>query len=66
MLKITKTKGTKLTHKSGTLVSLNEKGFLIRDDEGDEFITLELIKEYFLDKEIKLTIEEVSKEVLEV
>lgn len=66
MLKITKTKGTKLTHKPGTLISLTEKGFIIQGDEGDEIITFELIKGYFLDKEVKITIEEVFKEVLEV
>lgn len=66
MLKITKTKGTKLTHKSGTLKDLSEKGFLIQSDDGDEFITLDLIRDYFLDKEVKITIEEVFKEVLEV
>jgi hypothetical protein len=66
MLKITTMKGTKLTHKAGTLEEINENGFLINADEGNEYITLDLIKEHFLGKEVRITIEEISKEVLEV
>jgi hypothetical protein len=67
MLKITTTKGTKLTHKPATLVQLTDKGFFIRaEDEGDELISFELIKEYFLNKEVKITIEEITRDTIEV
>lgn len=67
MLTVTTTKGTKLTHKKTvTLDEVSEKGFLISNDEGNEYITLDLIKELFLGKEIKFTIEEISREIVEV
>ena len=67
MLKITTTKGKKLAlQKPGTLEDVNEKGFLIMWDEGNEFITLDLIREHFLGKEVKITFEEVFKEVIEL
>lgn len=66
MLTITTTKGTKLTHKAGILEEVSEKGFLIKGDEGDEYITQDLIIEYFLGKKVKITIEEVNKEIMEV
>ena len=67
MLKLTTTKGKKLAlQKPGTLEQVNENGFLIMGDDGNEIITLELIKEHFLGKEVKITIEEVYKEVVEV
>lgn len=67
MLTITTTTGIKLTHKKTvTLEEVSEKGFLIKGEEGDEYITLDLISELFLGKEIKFTIEEISREVVEV
>lgn len=67
MLTITKTKGTKLTHKKTvTLEEVNEKGFLIKGEEGNEYITFDLIKELFLGKEIKFTIEEITRDVEEL
>ena len=66
MLKITKINGTKLTHKIGTLEKVSEKGFLIRTIDEDDIISLELIKEQFLGKEVKITIEEITKDVVEV
>lgn len=66
MLKITKTNGTKLSNKIATLKKVDEKGFYLVDDDGDDYITFDLIKELFLDKEVKIIFEEINRTIEEV
>jgi uncharacterized protein YaaQ len=66
MLKITNTKGTKLTSNSGYLKDIRADGFMIGYDDGEELLTFDLIKEYFLNKEVRITFEQVTRDTLEV
>jgi hypothetical protein len=66
ILKIVTFSGTQLSNKTATLSDVNENGFLFVDDnDEEELLDIETIKEYFVGKKVKIKIEEVSRNVVE-
>lgn len=66
MIKVVKVNGTQLTTKPCILSDLNADGFLLVDDEGnEEVLSLDTIREYFLDKKLKIKFEEMSRATVE-
>lgn len=66
MLKIVKFDGTQLSNKPALLSEVAEEGLLFVNDDGEEeLLSFETIKEYFLNKIVKVKFEEVSRNILE-
>jgi hypothetical protein len=66
MIKIVKINGTQLSNKPSILSEINEKGFLFVSDEGEEMeLSFDTIKDYFLDKIVKIKIEEISRAIVD-
>ena len=66
MLKIVKFDGTQLSNKPALLSEVNEEGFLFVNDEGEEeLLTFETIRDYFVNKTVKIKIDEVSRNIVE-
>lgn len=66
MLKIVKINGTQLSNRPCLLSDVNENGFIFVTDEGEEeVISLETIKEHFLNKIVKIKIEEIDRAIVE-
>jgi len=67
MVKVIKLNGTQLSTKPAILSEINKnEGFVLIDEEGEETIlTFDSISEYFLEKKIKIKIEEMSKDIVE-
>lgn len=66
MLKVIKIDGTQLSNKPSLLSAIDSNGFtFITDDGEEEMLTFETIKEYFLNKTVKIKIEEISRSIVE-
>lgn len=66
MLKIVKIDGTQLSNKPSLLSDITNEGFIFITDEGEEEImSFDTVKEFFLNKTVKIKIEELSRSLVD-